>query len=273
MVIVSPPPLAVVTPAPPFDAPTAKVSVEASLPLALAPADTSRPVAFWIAWAPAAEAAVEVRAMLRPSEAVSVRAPVEASATAETPVWLVRALKAVAALRPWVTALTSPAMAPTEMPLMASEPEASEARAIGAEPETVLTAVAVTPVRLDFELMAVDFAAALSAVTPAALVAAETPTSTPLIVKPAPSNALLDTAEPVAWKAPNRLVVEPAIPNEIVWLAFAPTWNCAEANEPSRMFWPLNCVDCAMRCTSASNCADSAFRATRSEAEFVELAD
>src|SRR5688572_16305695 len=156
----------------------------------------SRPVAFWIAWAFAAEAVVAVSAMLRPSAAVNVRAPVEASATAETPDWLVTALIAEAALRPWVTALTSPAIAPIEMPLTASVPLASEARAIGAEPETELAAVAETPVRLDFELIAVAFAVALSAVTPAALVAAETPTSTPLIVKPEPSNAAVDTAEP-----------------------------------------------------------------------------
>jgi len=75
------------------------------------------------------------------------------------------------------------------------EPE----RATTASPTTELDAVADTPVWLVLELMAVAFAVALSAETPAALVAAETPTSTPLIVNPAPSKALEVTAALVAW--------------------------------------------------------------------------
>src|SRR5262245_51252760 len=194
----------------------------------------SRPVAFWIACAFAAEAEPAVRAMLRPSEVDSVSAPVEASAVAVTPVWLLTALIAVAALRPWVTAFVSLAIAPTATLLMTSAPLARPERATGATPVTELAAVALTPVRAVFELMAVAFAVALSAATPAALVAADTPISTPLIVKPAPSKALDDTAVLVAWKAPSVLVVAPAIPNEIVWLAFAPTWNCADEKVPSR---------------------------------------
>src|SRR5689334_12274634 len=137
--------------------------------------------------------------MLRPSAVDSVSAPVDASAVAVTPVWLLTALIAVAALRPWVTALVSLAIAPTDTPLMIRAPFDRLERAVGAAPVTELAAVAVTPVRFDLELIAVAFAVALSAVTPAALVAAETPISTPLIVKPAPSKALLVTAVLVAW--------------------------------------------------------------------------
>src|SRR3954469_20332816 len=144
--------------------------------------------------------------MLRPSEVESGRAPVLASATADTPVWLVTALIAVAALRPWVTALASRAIEPTDTPLITRAPFVRLERAVGAEPCTELAAVAVTPVWAVLELMAVAFAVALSAVTPAALVAAETPTSTPFTVKPAPSKALEVTAVLVAWYAPNRFV-------------------------------------------------------------------
>jgi len=68
-------------------------------------------------------------------------------------------------------------------------------------------------------------------------------------------------------------VVAPWIPKEIVWLAFAPTWNCADENVPSKMFWPLNCVVRPLRWISASSWAASALSAVRSEAEFVLLAD
>src|SRR4051812_25746790 len=149
--------------------PAPKVTLTTSWPDAFAPAEMSRPVAFWIACAPAAVAAEDVRAMLRPSEEDSVSAPVEASAAAVTPVWFVTALIAAAALRPWVTAFVSPATAPTEMPLMTRAPLARLERATGATPTTEFAAVAVTPVRLDLELIAVAFAVAESAVTPAAL--------------------------------------------------------------------------------------------------------
>src|SRR5688572_2608030 len=171
--------------------------------------------------------------MLRPSAVDSVRAPVEASAAAVTPVWLETALMAVAALRPWVTAFVSRAIAPTEMPLICRTPLARPERATGPVPVTEFEAVAVTPVWGDLALIAVAFAVAESAVTPAALVAADTPTSTPLIVKPAPSKALEVTAALVAWNAPSAFVVAPCTPNEIVWLALAPTWNCADEKVPS----------------------------------------
>src|SRR3954466_4796220 len=103
--------------------PAPKVTLTTSWPDAFAPAEMSRPVAFWIACAPAAVAAEDVRAMLRPSEEDSVSAPVEASAEAETPAWWGTALIAAAALRPGVTAFVSDATAPTEMPLMTSAPE------------------------------------------------------------------------------------------------------------------------------------------------------
>ena len=59
-------------------------------------------------------------------------------------------------------------MAPTETPLI-SERAVGEARTRdrGSRPCTEFAAVAVTPVRLVLELMAVAFAVALSAVTPA----------------------------------------------------------------------------------------------------------
>src|SRR5687767_12107090 len=123
-----------------------------------------------MACAPTLVAGEEVSAILRPSEVDNVRAPVLASAAAVTPVWLETALMAVAALRPWVTALVSEAIAPTATPLISRAPLARDERAIGALPVTELAAVAVTPVRLDLELMAVALAVALSPVTPAALV-------------------------------------------------------------------------------------------------------
>src|SRR5687768_13639902 len=99
--------------------------------------------------------------MLRPSAVERVRAPVDALACAVTPVWLATELMAVAALRPWVTALVLEAMAPTAIPLMTSPPFDRPARAIGAAPSTSLAAVAVTPVREDCALIAVAFAVAL----------------------------------------------------------------------------------------------------------------
>src|SRR5690349_10096292 len=137
--------------------------------------------------------------MLRPSAVDSVSAPVEASATAVTPVWLLTALIAVAALRPWVTAFVSLAIAPTATPLILRSPFERLERAVGAAPWIEFAAVADTPVRVVLALMAVAFAVAEVSSTPAALVAADTPISTPLIVKPEPSNALPDTAVLVAW--------------------------------------------------------------------------
>ena len=81
---------------------------------------------------------------------------------------------------------------------------------LGALPVTLLDATAVTPVWLLTPLMDVALAVALSAVTPAAPVATDTPTSMPLIVNPEPSNALEVTAELVAWKEPSWSVVAPA---------------------------------------------------------------
>jgi hypothetical protein len=177
----------------------ATVSVKVSWAVGSVPLVTFKPVALKIAPAPSPFAEAESSLMLRPSVVARVRRPVLASATALTPVWFVTALMAVAALRPWVTALALPAMAPTATPLITSSPFARLVRAIGAVPCTELAAVALTPVWLVLELMAVAFAVALSASTPAALVFAEIPTSTPLIVKPAPSKAVEVTAVLVAW--------------------------------------------------------------------------
>ena len=59
------------------------------------------------------------------------------------------------------------------------------------------------------------------------------------------------------WYAPRAVVEALPIETEMVWLAFAPTWNCAAENDPSRTFWPLNCVVVEIRFNSARSCPTS----------------
>ena len=199
-VIISPrpAPVPVVIPVAAFVLASMNVRVTLSLPLALAPAEISRPVAFWIFWAITAVPPAPVKATLRPSDAVSVSAPVDWLATAVTPVVVLTALMAVTALLACVIEEVLLAIEPTAMPLISRSPLASPRPALGATPTNVVFAVAATPVWLVALLIVVVLAVALSAVTPAALVAAEAPTSIPLMVKPAPSKALDVTATPVA---------------------------------------------------------------------------
>src|SRR5882757_5620780 len=168
-------------------------------------------------------------------------------------------------------------MAPSAMPLIDRSPAFRLEPAIGTAPTTEVVATALTPVTDDAELIDAAFAAALPAVKPGLCVArlVEAPIVVPLITMPLVAlNALAGTtAAPVPPYDPNESVVAPATLTEMIWLALAPTWNCAAENVPSSRFRPLNCVCVATRDTSASNCVTSEFSAARSDDELVALAD
>src|SRR3989344_4519407 len=63
--------------------------------------------------------------------------------------------------------------------------------------------------------------------------------------------------EATFWLLPYTLVRRLAVAATMVWLAFAPTWNCCVPKVPSSNFWPLNSVVCEIRSSSATNWAPS----------------
>ena len=108
-----------------------------------------------------------------------------------------------------------------------------------------------------------------SLVTPLAIVAGVAPAAMEL---PA-AGAWACTPPTTVWLLPYWLVRALAVAATMVWLALAPIWNCAVPKVPSSSFWPLNSVLWAMRSSSATSWLTSWFRAWRSEALLVALAD
>ena len=145
---------------------------ERSLPVGLAPATRRDPWRCRSPWRRRPSPACDVSAMLRPSAVVSVRATRRSIGHRRH----ARLVRHGVDRRGGVATLGHGArVAGNRADRDAVDQRArrwrgSNARS-GHEPCTELAAVAVTPVRLIFELMAVAFAVALSAVTPAALVA------------------------------------------------------------------------------------------------------
>ena len=116
---------------------------------------------------------------------------------------------------------------------------------------TSVRAVALTPVFAVFALtaLAISLADALAliamsvvpvgpetvrvwAVTPLPLIV---PRSVPDAIAAAPTCATLE-----AVFAPISVALALPMPKLIVWLAYAPTWNCWPVKDPSSRFLPLN---------------------------------